>query len=112
MNKSRWLTQPGIRAETQTFADNQTETFHYRVRTPAELAAHFGALAALPQDGPGAVQAQALLTDFLAETLCDEAGAPILSKAEAALISPRLKNQLRDIIVTGSSTVVADLGKT
>jgi hypothetical protein len=108
------LTQPGtIRAETRPFADGKEHTFHFKARSPNEIAAHFGAVQSVTKDGQTpetAIAAQKELAKFIAESLCNEDGTPLLSVAQAENIAPILKGELRAIIVDGSSKTVSELG--
>jgi len=108
------LTQPGtVRAETRPFGDGKDHTFHFRARAPNEIAAHFGAVQALTKDGQtaeAAVAVQKELARFIADSLCNEDGTPMLDAKKAEQIAPVLKNELRAIIVDGSSKTVSELG--
>lgn len=110
VDKSRLLFRGGIRNFRKTFEDGTDETFHYKARTPNELAAHFGSLAAFPETADGFVARQKHLAKFIADSICDEGGQPEFSAKEAEQMFPQLKAELANLIVVGSSEI-GDAGK-
>lgn len=100
----------GVRSFVKKYEDDTEETFHYKARTPEELAAHFGALQAFTPDAPGAVARQAHLAKFIAASMCDEAGNPVITAAEAAKLTATNKAEIANLIATGSNES-GDAGK-
>ena len=78
-----------------------------------EIAAHFGAVQSLTKDGQtpeSAVAVQKEIAKFIAESLCNEDGTPLLTAAQAENIGPILKGELRTIVLDGSNKTVSELG--
>lgn len=100
----------GVRSFVKKYEDDTEETFYYKARTPNELAGHFGAESALKDDGPGAVERQKLRAKFLAASMCDEAGASVMTDKEAEQIPGGIKAELCNLIANGSNEI-GDAGK-
>lgn len=107
---SRLLFRGGVRAFAKVYEDGTSETFHYKARTPNELAAFSGAENVLGTDAEGAVKRQKLRAKFIAESLCDESGEPVVTAAEAEKIPAPTKVELCQLILDGSNEV-GDAGK-
>lgn len=105
MDKSRLIFRGGVRSFLKRYEDDTEERFYYKARTPNELALHHGAEAALTNDGPGAMARQKLRAKFIAASLCDEAGVPVLTVDEAELITASIKSELVGLITSGSNDV-------
>lgn len=112
MDVNVWMVRTGIGSDTQKFADGKKHTFHFKLRTPPEVAFHLGEIQATGVDGEGAVKRQELQAKFLAESICSEDGTLLLDEAKALLIAPALKNQLCSIVIAKSVETVSQLGKT
>lgn len=110
VDKSRLLFRGGIRTFSKVYEDGTSETFHYKARTPNELAGHFGALAAFPESADGFVSRQKHFAKFIADSLCDETGEPVFSAKEAEQILAPTKNEIVSLIVVGSNDA-GDAGK-
>lgn len=110
MDKSRLLFRGGIRSFSKTYEDGTSETFHYKARTPNELAAHFGALATFGENAEGFVSRQKHLAKFIADSICDETGAAQFTAKEAENILASTKAEIVSLIVVGSNEV-GDAGK-
>ena len=110
VDKSRLMFRGGTRTFTKKYPDETEEVFHYKARTPNELAAHFGALAAFTETSDGYVARQKHLAKFIAESLCDESGQPLLTAKEADQILASLKAEIVNLIVLGSNEA-GDAGK-
>ena len=105
VDKTRLLFRGGLRTFTKTYEDATVETFHYKARTPNELAAHFGAENALKDDAEGGVARQRLRAKLIATSLCTESGEPLLTASEAELIPGSLKAEICNLIAIGSNDV-------
>lgn len=103
MDKSLLMFRAGVRSVVKTLADGNEHTLYYRARTPNELAAHFGAESAFTQDADGNVARQKHRARFIAAALCDEAGEPLMTPAEAENITGQLKAEICAFIVEGSN---------
>ena len=120
MNKELLMFRGGIRTAVKPLATGKFDsdgkqiteehTLHYKARTPNELAEYFGTLHALSEDGEGAVARQKYLAKFIAASMCDEAGEPLMTAAEAELIKVQLKFEIASMIVVGSNES-GDAGK-
>jgi hypothetical protein len=110
MDKSLLFARGGIREAKKVFADGQEHTFHYKAKTPNELAAHFGAINIAKEDADGMVAMQKELARFIAASLCEPDGSPFITPAEAERIPGSLKAELRNLILIGSNEA-GDAGK-
>jgi hypothetical protein len=110
VDKSRLLFRGGIRSFSKNYEDGSSETFFYKARTPNELAAHFGALAAFAENADGFVARQKHLAKFIAESICDETGEPQFSAKEAESILAPTKAEIVSLVVVGSNEI-GDAGK-
>ena len=94
----------GVRSFRRTLADGKEHDLYYKARMPNELAAHFGAMSALKEDNEkDTVARQKLIARFIADSMCDADGKPLMTLSEAELIPAPLKIELRAAILEGSS---------
>lgn len=105
VDKSRLLFRGGIRSFTKTYEDETVETFHYKARTPNELAAFVGGENVLKDDAAGGIARQKHRAQFLASSLCTETGEALVTVAEAEMIPGTLKAEICNLIVVGSNDV-------
>lgn len=110
MDKSLLMFRGGVRSVKKLLADGKEHDLFYKARTPNELAQHFGAANALPNDGDGAVSLQKLRAKFIAASLCTEDGEPLMTIAEAENIPGTLKNEIV-LMVSQGSAEIGDAGK-
>jgi len=110
MDKALLMFRGGVRSATKTLADGQEHTLHYRAKTPDEIAVFLGAQTRFTNDEAGDLARQKARAKFIASSLCDEAGEPLMTDAEAALIPATYKPELCEMIITGSSEI-GDAGK-
>jgi hypothetical protein len=103
MDKSLLMYRGGVRSVVRTLSDGKEHTLYYKAKTPNELAAYFGALAVLEPGEQGSVARQKQNAKLIANSLCDEEGAPLMTLAEAELIPATLKREICDFITIGSS---------
>lgn len=109
MNKSLLFARGGIRDFKMVLAGEE-QVFHYKARTPNELASHFGAINAAKEDAAGMVAMQQELARFLVSSLCEPDGTPLLKQDEAERIPGSLKAAIRGHIILGSNEA-GDAGK-
>jgi hypothetical protein len=102
--KELLLFRGGVRSVKKTLADGEEHTLYYKARTPAECAAFAGAERRYPDTPEGDALREKTRAKFLAESMCDEAGEPLLTLEEAAMLPMTLKPELCLLIVQGSST--------
>jgi hypothetical protein len=103
--KALLMFRGGVRSVSKTLADGQEHELFYRARTPNELAAHFGAENVLKDDAAGAVERQKMRARFIASSMCDEKGDPLMTVKEAEDIPGGLKAELLALIVAGSNEI-------
>lgn len=103
MDKSLLMFRGGVRSVVKTLADGNEHTLYYKARTPNELAAYFGAESTFEDGEKGNVARQKHRAKFIAESLCTEDGAPLMTLAEAELIPGSLKAEICGFIVSGSN---------
>ena len=100
--KALLLARGGVRSFERTLADGEKHTLYYNARTPAEVAAARGAIIAGQDTEQGMVNVDRFLAKFLLDSMCNEDGTPLLTKAEASQIPNGLKMTLALSIVQGS----------
>lgn len=110
VDKNLLLFRGGVRSVTKTLADGQEHTFHYKAKTPDEIALFLGAQSRVPDDEKGDLLRQNLRAKFIASSLCEEGGEPLMTEAEAKMIPATLKPELCALILHGSNEV-GDAGK-
>lgn len=103
MDKSLLMYRGGVRSVVKRLADGNEHTLYYKAKTPNELAAYYGAEAAFAEDEKGNVERQKFRARFIAGSLCTEAGEPLLTPAEAELITGTLKGEICAFIAIGSN---------
>lgn len=103
MDKALLLFRGGVRSVVRTLADGAEHTLHYKARTPNELAAYFGAEASYGDNEKDNVARQKTRARFIAESLCNEDGTPLLTVAEAELVPGTLKAEICQFIIAGSN---------
>lgn len=120
MDKSLLMFRGGVRSAVKKLATGelneigepitQEHTLYYKAKTPNELAAHFGAEGAFAADEAGSVARQKHRARFIASSMCDESGEPLMTVAEAEMILGSLKAEIVNMIVIGSNEA-GDAGK-
>lgn len=105
MDKALLMFRGGVRSAVRKFADGQEHTLHYLAKTPDEIAVFLGAQSRFSNDEAGDLGRQKSRAKFIASSLCDESGTPLMTDAEAALIPATFKPELCEMIITGSSEV-------
>lgn len=103
MDKALLFYRGGIRSAEVKLADDAMHRLHYKARTPNELAAYFGGEHALGEDEKGNVARQKHRAKFIADSLCNEDGTPLLTLAEAELIPGSLKGEICALVISGSN---------
>jgi hypothetical protein len=110
MDKSLLMFRGGVRSAKKELADGQEHTLYYLAKTPNEIAVFLGAQSRFTNDEKGDLARQKMRAEFIASSLCDEEGAPLMTKDEAMLIPATLKPELCELIVVGSNNI-GDAGK-
>lgn len=110
MDKALLMFRGGVRSAVKKLSDGQEHTLYYRAKTPDEIAVFLGSQSRFTNDEAGDLARQKTRAKFIASSLCDEAGAPLLTEADAALIPATLKPELCEMIVVGSNEI-GDVGK-
>lgn len=100
----------GVRSATKTLADGKEHTLYYKAKTPNEIAAFLGAQQRIADDAAGDAERQKTRARFIAESLCNEDGAQLMTFEEAQLIPVTLKPQLCEMVILGSNEI-GDAGK-
>lgn len=105
MDKSLLMYRGGVRTAKKTLADGNDHTLHYKAKTPTEIALFVGAQGRLRDktDEQSDVAWQKLQAQFIASSLCNEDGSPLLTEAEALLIPTTLKPEICWLITSGSN---------
>ncbi len=110
VDKSLLMFRGGIRTATKKLADGNEHQLHYKAKTPDEIAVFLGAQGRFTQDEAGDLARQRTRAKFIASSLCNEDGTPLMTEAEAMLIPATLKPELCELIVVGSNEI-GDAGK-
>lgn len=97
------MARGGILSAKKTLSDGNEHTIYFRAKTPAEVVAFSGAERRYADDDKGDLAREKARAKFIAESLCDEAGAPLLTEAEAMQIPATLKPELCGMVLTGSN---------
>ncbi len=103
LDKSLLMFRGGVRSTKKTLADGQEHTLYYKARTPNEIAGFLAADTALSNDEKGTLNRQKSRARFIAESLCDETGDPLMTTAEAEQIPVSLKVEIVALVIEGSS---------
>lgn len=111
----------GIREVKRKLGDGQEHSLYFKVKTPNELALYLGAEKRYPETAEGDLLREATRAEFVASSLCDEAGELLFaSKAEGKkaagkpdpqTIPPMMKMELAFMILTESNRSDAAVGK-
>lgn len=111
----------GIREVTRKLGDGKEHKLYFKAKTPTELALFTGAERRYPETPEGDVQRETNRAEFIASSLCDEAGELLFaSKAEGKgaagkpdpqAIPPSMKLELCLMITAESNRSDAALGK-
>lgn len=103
MDKSLLLFRGGVRSTTKKLADGNEHAIHYKAKTPDEIATFLGAERRYTQDEAGDLAREKRRAEFIASSLCDEGGQPLMTADEARGIPNTLKPELCALIVDGSN---------
>lgn len=103
----------GIREVKRKLGDGQVHTLYFKAKTPNELALFMGAEKRYPATDEGDILRETTRADFIASSLCDEAGNLLFGKgkADAQSIAPLMKMELAFMIVSESNRSDAEVGK-
>lgn len=110
LDKSLLMFRGGVRSVSKKLADGEEHMLFYKAKTPNEIAVFLGAQGRFTQDEAGDLARQKTRAKFIAESLCNEDGSPLMTEAEAQMIPATLKPELCELIVTGSNEI-GDAGK-
>ena len=110
MVKELLLFRGGVRSATKKLADGQEHTLYYKAKTPDEIAVFLGSQSRFTNDETGDLARQKTRAKFIASSLCNEDGSPLLTESEAMMIPATLKPELCELIVVGSNEI-GDAGK-
>jgi hypothetical protein len=110
VDKALLLFRGGVRSVTKTLADGNEHVLHYKAKTPNEIALYVGAEGRYTNDAAGDLARQKARAEFIASSLCNEDGSPLLTADEAMNIPATLKPELCGLIVKGSNEI-GDAGK-
>ena len=105
MDKSLLMFRGGVRTATKKLADGQEHTLYYKAKTPNEISVFLGGQQRFPDDEAGDLARQVSRAKFIASSLCNEDGTPLMTESEAQLIPTTLKPQLCEMIVLGSNEI-------
>jgi hypothetical protein len=110
VDKALLLFRGGVRTATKTLSDGQDHQIFYKAKTPDEIAVFLGAQSRFTPDKAGDLMRQKTRAEFIASSLCNEDGSPLMTDAEAQMIPATLKVELGEMIVRGSNEI-GDAGK-
>jgi hypothetical protein len=105
MDKSLFMFRGGVRTITKKLADGTEHTIYYKAKTPNEIALFLGAEGRVPNDEKGDLLRQEIRANFIADSLCNEDGSLLMTRADALLIPSTLKPEICQFIVTGSNEI-------
>lgn len=94
-------------------ADGNEHELFYIARTPAEVSVLYGKLAAadkIEDVEKRVAMVNRLETQYIAASMCQDDGSPLLTEEQAAKVPLTLKRELRDLISLGSNALQDDLG--
>ena len=100
----------GIRTATRTLADGKEHKLFFKARDPEEIAVFLGEQSRFPDTKDGDLKRHRHRAKFIADSLTDEAGEPLLTPEAANKLLLTLRPQLVEMIVRGSEGV-GDAGK-
>lgn len=103
MDKSLLMFHGGVRSAVKTLVDGNEHTLYFKARTPNEIALFTGAESRFTDDAKGDIARQEHRAKFIADSLCDEAGNPLMTLADAMLIPATLKPEICSMVLAGSN---------
>lgn len=110
MDKSLLMFTGGVRSGDVKLADGNEYKVHFKSKTPDEVTLFLGAERRYTNDDAGDLAREKGRAKFIAASLCNEAGEPFMTEAEARMIPASFKPVLCNLIVEDSSKVGADVG--
>jgi hypothetical protein len=102
--KELLLFRGGVRSDKKTLSDGNEHTLYYKARTPTEVALFVGAERRYAETEAGDLMREKTRAKFIAASLCDEGGSPLLTEDEALLIPATLKPEICWMVIGGSNT--------
>lgn len=110
MDKSLLMFQQGgIRCVQKVLGDSE-QTLYFKARNPSQIAAYYSAERRFPDTEAGDIGRDKMRAEFIAGSLCDESGAPLLTAEEAQMIPIPLRVELC-LMITSESNRPGDPGK-
>ena len=103
MKELLMVARGGVLSATKTLSDGNEHTLYFKARTAAEVVAFAGAEKRFPDTDEGDLAREKNRAKFIADSLCDEAGAALMTVDEAMLIPSTFKPELCGMVLTGSN---------
>lgn len=106
------MSRGGILSAEKTLGDGKEHRLFFRAKTPMEVSVFSGAELRWQNTGDEAMrEREKRRAAFIASSLCDESGSPLMSEEEALQIPSTLKPELCSMVIKGSSETAADVKK-
>lgn len=103
MDKSLLMVRGGVRSAKKVLSDGNEHTLYFQARMPNEIAVFMGAERRFTEDEAGDLAREKARARFIASSLCDESGQPLMTLDEAMAIPQTLKPEICAMVVLGSN---------